>query len=1096
MIGDSRHSTPSLRGLFAALCLCAWVAMPWPAPAQMLPAVPAPTPENVAVPAPTPAEAVAPKEQDKTSSRKPATFTVDAGIGFVQYQGTVKPEMWYPVWAIVDAKGQDISGRLVFSQDENPLIVEVPVYVAKGSKKLFRTFFKPAAQHSTLAGTIYTKKAEPESFPAPYREASQNEQHILVLAEQTGTFAFLNRRGAENSAETGTLPLPDVSVLYGLPDLLPDDPIALQPLDAIVLTGPQVRALRPEQWAAIVQWVGWGGNLLIGAGRHQPFIQQSCAANPFGVQLADPQPARLASILRGDFTPLTTETLEALGKAPEKGQLLVSWPSLPGGEWGKIWLGDAGHPFLASRQVGEGLVSVCAAALDPETLTALNESDGASGLWPRILERRHAAGILRRVVDDHEGSIGGMLQAAFGVRLVGAAWVFWYLAIYIFLSLPVAWILLSWRKHRGWFWTVAVLLAVAFSSYSYFSGSLSREKEPVLHAITFLSRCGPNESARATTLSSLYTPKRLRADFLVDSPMFAAGSSPESNDPRYRGGGSRDLYSDRPLTMMFGNSVSVQGFSVYPWSARNLREDFTVAVQGGIEVADPLGFVSKAEGKMKGRLVNHTPWTFSQWSITDGADTIWMCETPLEAGAAFDLPSKRFLGAGTEWTQFVSARIGQALEERGPGTPPSPYVGGPARGSIMRFRGSWNAEVSLSELAAQGFRFVGITDTAISPMMETLNIRKTRKYLFYEQRLEESRGSLEATSEPPAKWLARAADEAAQTRLMGNWQVSNIQGGGLPIPATEGVVVLLQPSHAFAPLGDDKAEISLSFEGMERYYGPIRDKSGKQYKLRGLPVSVFNFTTRKWEDAGVWTDTGPLGVPLAGRREDAGVLTDKPYTLGALSHHLDPATSAIALRLNADFDSQVFVPTETKSGEAPAPKTGKELRFNGTPSGGPQASRGPYPGMLPGRPGQWPCIWIKKTEVKIIRRQGADGSTLTTEPPAAKTPPTTGEHQTNPPKPWSGTAAIKQKSVRSRRQRDSTATLFPPCHYSPLVSLRAKRSNLPSPAIRDCFASLAMTQRAFSTRPSCLRRTPPLTHVRRRMRSILAEKTRKYEIVV
>jgi hypothetical protein len=112
-------------------------------------------------------------------------------------------------------------------------------------------------------------------------------------------------------------------------------------------------------------------------------------------------------------------------------------------------------------------------------------------------------------------------------------------------------------------------------------------------------------------------------------------------------------------------------------------------------------------------------------------------------------------------------------------------------------------------------------------------------------------------------------------------------------------------------------------------------------------VSVFNFTTCKWEDAGVWAD--------------------KPYTLGALSRHLDPATSAIALRLNADFDSQVFVPTETKSGETPAPKTGKELRSDGTPSGGPRVSGGPPPGMYPGGPNQWPCIWIKKTEVKIIR---------------------------------------------------------------------------------------------------------------------------------
>ena len=38
--------------------------------------------------------------------------------------------------------------------------------------------------------------------------------------------------------------------------------------------------------------------------------------------------------------------------------------------------------------------------------------------------------------------------------------------------------------------------------------------------------------------------------------------------------------------------------------------------------------------------------------------------------------------------------------------------------------------------------------------------------------------------------------------------------------------------------------------------------------------------------------------------------------------------------------------------------------------------------------------------------------------------------------------------------------------YAPFVSLRAKRSNPHCQAIRDCFASLAMTQRGFSNPPA------------------------------
>jgi len=75
-------------------------------------------------------------------------------------------------------------------------------------------------------------------------------------------------------------------------------------------------------------------------------------------------------------------------------------------------------------------------------------------------------------------------------------------------------------------------------------------------------------------------------------------------------------------------------------------------------------------------------------------------------------------------------------------------------------------------------------------------------------------------------------------------------------------------------------------------------------------------------------------------------------------------------------------------------------------------------------------------------------------------------------------------------------SLCPPLHYTPLMSLRAKRSNPPYPTIRDCFAPLAMTQRVFSARRPCLRRTLPLKGLRRRMRESLVQKTRKWWIVV
>jgi hypothetical protein len=56
---------------------------------------------------------------------------------------------------------------------------------------------------------------------------------------------------------------------------------------------------------------------------------------------------------------------------------------------------------------------------------------------------------------------------------------------------------------------------------------------------------------------------------------------------------------------------------------------------------------------------------------------------------------------------------------------------------------------------------------------------------------------------------------------------------------------------------------------------------------------------------------------------------------------------------------------------------------------------------------------------------------------------------------------------------------------------RLAKKDARNPAIRDCFAALAMTQRVFSARRPCLRRTPPLKDLRRRMREFPVQKTRK-----
>jgi len=857
-------------------------------------------------------------EYRRAAKSKAGAYVLDANIGYVRYMPFIKPGRWYPVWAMIEARESDVDGVLVFNQERNTLRVEIPIHVSKGDKKLFRSAYRPATLSPKLDVEIRASRLGRDTIPVNYRAGGENSQHVLVISEETGGFSFLNRNAASEGARQAPNPAGELSVLYGTVDLLPDDPILLEPLDAIILNGPMVRSIRIEQWDAIQTWVSLGGRLMIGAGQYQPFIQQSVLKDPFGASLPNAEPTVLDALFSG-------------AKAGKTASVPAAWPALSTGAWERVWVGDARRPFLATLAAGRGMVSICAAALDSTVIEAINSRDDAMLIWGRTLER-HGESPLSRIAREDEPLLSAGLQSPFSFGLASAGWVFSFLACYVIIALPGAWILSSKIKRREWFWPSAILMATGFVSYGYLSGPLSRERSVLLDEVTFISRGSESGKGRAATLSAVYAPWRFSKDLRADARVFACGSDAGAMNQRY-GGARDDLYSDRPLSASFGASTSLRDFAIYPASARNLRSDFMVEIKRAVVLEAPIERGANANVFVQGRLRNETPWTFTRYWISDGlrrpetGGQLLEIGGQLRPGETADLTKQSVGIASSSFGAVPRAYTGEARPQdsqtwRGVIIPAiraamqktrRPLPGRQGRNQPDPFDYYWQYQGgvnSANDDGPQPILFIGECETSLSPLMEGLRISQSNRSLFYEQVLTNP-GAPSSQKElaAPETWRIQVADSGGMGMRQDAWAPTS-KDGNLVI-RLNAVDLQLVPDHPFFADANDGAEVSLALKDLKQ--GGSGQQGNDLYKIAGCPVSIYNVREQKWEEAGIWTG--------------------QTYKLRNLRNYLHPATSAIMLRLHADQDDVRFRPKDAGAEDPATLKSGKDIFGSQSPTG-------------------------------------------------------------------------------------------------------------------------------------------------------------------
>ena len=847
--------------------------------------------------------------QDPTPTPTPAgaqkDVTWDAGLGYATYAAEVKAGCWYPAWIEIRADRAPVRGVATLTQAGNPLRVEVAIDVAKGTRKIYRTSYRllDRVQNLFQSNLDIALDAEPlghATLQTPLRYSTPGTRHLLLLTDRdrVGSFKFLTRQVERNSFTTV---LGGQAIVYGQPDSLPDDPIALGSLDAILIDTAAVRAITAAQWSALRAWAAAGGQLVIATGRNQPFIQESPLRDPFGIRLGEPELISVNALFKGDTSITITSTSTSTNSLPQSAirnpqsaifqdaSLLAAWPAPPPGGWDTIEIGDEAHPFLAGKRFGAGVVRLFAATLDPPLLTLLREHVDTYGarIFPQLPDP--APNSLLRIADAHAANFGFRLQNDFSVSLAGIRWVLLYLFLYNLVALPLNRWLCRRFGHPILFWPILVVLAAVFAWYGYRSGSERQRQNFQVNEVTFIARPAAEATARVRSLTTLFTPRRINGDMPAASRVFL----------------SRLPLSERertdPLTLSFDQGATLRHVTLFPWTVLNLSGEYSLAIKGAIEpvelIAPQATFRPTGVPLQHVKFVNKTSYTFRRWWLRCG-NSVWAGTGKIDPGTTVTASGLAAVTSGFDNLLLKEAE--NAFSSTDASQPPLNRVNqtGPRNNERLTF--------------------IGEADGVCSPFAQSFTGQKTIGCIFYEQELPQLPESIKFTSDwDPGEWTPHLTWVAKTAINADNDSFSRYQTTGIAFP-------LNQVTIAFAPRRSRPPSDRLPVPGalalsltLDSYPAPgavwTSPATGRSFKLWSCPIEVFNFRTSTWD-----------ALPLKNPDSNPGVSA----RVSPAADYLHPDTQVLTLRLNAEPAKIFYKPNpfvKDPVTDAPVIVTGKQL---------------------------------------------------------------------------------------------------------------------------------------------------------------------------
>jgi len=176
------------------------------------------------------------------------------------FDGFCKESNWVPVRVILENQGESIQGRLeahLLPSTTNQSLFAQEISLPNTSRKETYLYIFPESYSSDLKIDLLSGGTTIASRTLKLTCLSQDDMLAGVLADAPTAFNVLNEIEPPNGR---------TSVAQLSPDDLPDQAIALQALDVLVISGVDSGLLTTAQKDALASWLANGGQLIITGG--------------------------------------------------------------------------------------------------------------------------------------------------------------------------------------------------------------------------------------------------------------------------------------------------------------------------------------------------------------------------------------------------------------------------------------------------------------------------------------------------------------------------------------------------------------------------------------------------------------------------------------------------------------------------------------------------------------------------------------------------------------------------------------------------------------------------------------------------------------